>query len=65
MGKSSYFCSWIVPAALPVEQRTRAGQFIFTPMKYTKQPATLSEQIDLLKQRGLIIDDEAEAVAVL
>ena len=34
-------------------------------MKYTKQPITLVEQIDLLKRRGLIIDDEAEAVAVL
>ena len=34
-------------------------------MKYTKQPATLSEQIDLLKRRGLIIDDEAEAIAIL
>lgn len=34
-------------------------------MKYTKHPITLSEQIDLLKQRGLIIDDETETTAVL
>lgn len=34
-------------------------------MEYTKKPITLEEQIEILKQRGLIIDDEAEAVAVL
>ncbi len=34
-------------------------------MKYTKHPITLSEQIDLLKQRGLIIDDETETTVVL
>ena len=34
-------------------------------MEYTKQPITVEEQIEILKQRGLIIDDEAEAVDVL
>ena len=34
-------------------------------MIYTKQPITLEEQIELLKRRGLIIDNEAEAIAVL
>ena len=34
-------------------------------MRYMKQPASLEEQIDLLKRRGLMIDDEAEAFAVL
>ena len=34
-------------------------------MRYMKQPASLEEQIDLLKRRGLMIDNEAEAFAVL
>ncbi len=34
-------------------------------MEYTKQALTLAQQIDTLKQRGLIIDDEAEAIAIL
>lgn len=34
-------------------------------MNYTKQPLTLTQQIEILKQRGLIIDDEPEATAIL
>lgn len=34
-------------------------------MEYNKQAMTLAQQIDLLKQRGLIIDDEPEAERVL
>lgn len=34
-------------------------------MEYTKQPITLAEQIEILKKRGLIFDDEKEAIGVL
>ena len=34
-------------------------------MEYTKQPITLAEQIEILKRRGLIFDDEAEATETL
>ncbi len=34
-------------------------------MRYTKQLLTLQQQIDILKQRGLVIDNETEAVSVL
>lgn len=34
-------------------------------MEYTKQTLTLAQQIETLKQRGLVIDDEAEALATL
>ena len=34
-------------------------------MNYTKQPLTLTQQIEILKQRGLIIDDEPGATAIL
>lgn len=34
-------------------------------MEYTQQPITLAEQIDILKQRGLIFDDEDEALHIL
>ena len=37
----------------------------FFIMEYTKQALTLSQQIDILKQRGLIIDDETEATIIL
>ena len=32
-------------------------------MEYTKQPITLAEQINILKQRGLIFEDEEQAIA--
>jgi len=34
-------------------------------MNYTKQLLTLQQQIDILKQRGLIVDNEAEAKSIL
>ncbi|MBR1448137.1 MAG: Abi family protein [Prevotella sp.] len=34
-------------------------------MEYTKQPITLAEQINILKQRGLIFENEDEALSVL
>ena len=34
-------------------------------MNYTKQLLTFEQQIELLKQRGLIIEDEDEAIAIL
>lgn len=34
-------------------------------MEYTRQLLTLQQQIDVLKQWGLLIEDEAEAIAVL
>ena len=40
--------------------------FYFIAMKiYTKPPLNLSEQLDELKKRGLIIDDETSAKQVL
>ena len=30
---------------------------------YTKKPLTLAEQVARLKQRGLVFDDENEAIA--
>ena len=32
---------------------------------YTKKPLTLAEQVERLKQRGLVFDDESEASAYL
>jgi abortive infection bacteriophage resistance protein len=34
-------------------------------MEYNKQPITLAEQIDILKQRGLVFENENEAFSVL
>ena len=38
--------------------------FVYTLMNYTKQLLTLQQQIDILKQRGLIVDNEAEAKSI-
>jgi len=37
----------------------------FTAMRYTKQAISLAEQIEILRKRGLIIDDETECLKVL
>ena len=34
-------------------------------MKYSKQLLSLQQQIDILKQRGLLIDDDDNAISVL
>ena len=34
-------------------------------MEYTKQPLTYAEQINILKQRGLVVEDEEEAISIL
>ena len=51
------------PATLPGDQRTRAGRFLY--MEYTKQAITLADQINILKQRGLIFEDENAALRIL
>ena len=54
-------------ATLPDEQRTRAGLLFYTnmPKNYTKPPITISEQINTLKQRGLVINDIPFAEKIL
>ena len=42
-----------------------AGHFLFMGNQYTKEAITISEQIDVLQRRGLIIDDEVQARKVL
>ena len=51
------------PPRFPFEQRTRAGLLLFmgTIRLYTKQALSISEQIELLKNRGLNIADNSKA----
>ena len=51
------------PPRFPFEQRTRAGLLLFmgTLRLYTKQALSISEQIELLKSRGLNIADSSKA----
>ena len=55
------------PPRFPFEQRTRAGLLLFmgTLRLYTKQTLSISEQIELLKSRGLNIADSSKAVKFL
>ena len=55
------------PPRFPFEQRTRAGLLLFmsTLRLYTKQALSVSEQIELLKSRGLNIADSSKAVKFL
>ncbi len=43
-----------------LDQRTRAG-FFYRAMKYIKPPLTIAQQINTLKSRGLLINDEDRA----
>lgn len=56
-----------IPPRFPFEQRTRAGLLLFmgTLRLYTKQALSISEQIELLKSRGLNIADSSKAVKFL
>ena len=48
-------------ATLPIEQRTRAELLLYIGfMEYTKQPIDYPQQIQMLKERGLIIDDKKQ-----
>ena len=55
------------PPRFPFEQRTRAGLLLFmgTLRLYTKKALSISEQIELLKSRGLNIADSSKAVKFL
>lgn len=62
----------IWPPTLPVEQRTQGGLRVLIYLigladktDYTKRPLPLAEQVTRLKQRGLVFDDENEAIAYL
>ena len=46
--------------------RTRAELIFYTPMEtYTKQPISIVDQMEMLKNRGLLFDDEQAAVECL
>jgi hypothetical protein len=55
------------PPRFPLDQRTRAGLLLYISMTklYTKQPLSIYDQIQLLKDRGLQFDDEIYAAKVL
>lgn len=49
------------PATLPVDQRTRAGRFVYIRfMRYNKQPISIANQIAILKSRGMVFGNEFE-----
>ena len=56
-------------ATLPVEQRTRAGLFLYTHMDndriYNKLPLSIADQIGRLKGLGLHFEDEQNAAKIL
>ena len=55
------------PPRFPFEQRTRAGLLLFmgTLKLYAKQTLSISEQIELLKNRGLNIANSSKAAKFL
>jgi abortive infection bacteriophage resistance protein len=55
----------IRPATLPVRSAHPGGFSYFWAMRYTKTALTITQQIDLLKSRGLIIADESKSEEVL
>ena len=51
--------------SLPVRLAYPAGHFLFMGVRYTNQAITTEQQIDILKERGWLIDDVENAVKVL
>ena len=63
--KYSYFCNDIL-TSLPVEQRAQGKFFLYTLMNnYDKKPLTFKEQIEHLKQKGITLCDEDNALHTL
>jgi len=55
-------CTQEIPAHFPLEQCNTSGRFfLYTGMNYTKQALPLVAQIETLQQRGLVINDIADA----
>jgi abortive infection bacteriophage resistance protein len=52
-------------ATLPADQRTRAELLFYISMEYTKQPIDFPQQLELLKERGLIVSNDADALKQL
>lgn len=50
-----------IPARFPFEQRTQWDIFLFMGVRYTNQAITTEQQIETLKQKGLLIDDVEQA----
>ena len=62
--KKQYFCSNKSHHASR-RKTSGPGWDVSFNMEYTKQPITLAEQINILKQRGLIYENEDEALGIL
>jgi abortive infection bacteriophage resistance protein len=52
-------------ATLPIEQRTRAELLLLYLMEYSKSPISYIQQIAILKERGLLIQNEEQALKEL
>lgn len=67
--KKQYLCTRYDLPRFSLDQRTRGGLRVFIqitpPMKYQKQPSTITEQIAKLEERGLLFDDKALAAKYL
>ena len=62
--KSSTFAPTNPTTLLVARPADQGGTFLLY-MEYTKQPITLAEQINILKQRGLTFEDENAALRIL
>jgi abortive infection bacteriophage resistance protein len=54
-----------VPTTLPEEQRTRVGLLLLYSMRYTKQPLDYPDILAMLKERGLVINNDDKAIDCL
>jgi abortive infection bacteriophage resistance protein len=53
------------PPRFPKTSEPGRGVLYIYVMRYNKQPISITEQIDILKRRGLVFDNEQEAISVL
>ena len=65
LGEKQYLCTNRTRHASRRTANQGGAFFLYRAMRYSKQPISISDQIDILKRRGLIFSDEQEAHNIL
>lgn len=63
--KNIYYLCINKSRPLPVRLAHPAGHFLFMGVRYTNQAITTEQQIEILQERGLLIDDIEQAIDLL
>ena len=67
---SRFYQKYLLPLHQQIPPASRkisvpSGTFLFMGVRYTHQAITTEQQIEILKERGLLIDDVKQAIEIL